>query len=420
MQAADLTLGEPVWLFQGSHLEREPVSSAANLLERLDQRDFTLMVLSYGLGMRVGEISRAAHLDPALVIWRLNDVFRRWKEEHGETGETSALERALRDLLHGSSKSPPPPPLSGCVSWRANDLVDLLDSNVLQRLHATLNPPAVVEKRAPGLGIGLAILIGMGSLAFLGYGVVRDINMMMRGYDLMRTGNYANARSEFKKEGTPEANKQVVVTLLAEGLLGEALEMLSTPSTSDLFGAFAPSDKAITEGLEFDIDSRAVLPRGLISNPRPGLTVRTGTPAEIVIWPQQGQDRRKLRFVLEDTRDRGPYVTVPFPKDWPTLQPGRYVWSVDDGDPTRAAFDVADRQIAADVRQRNWRFLTRQVPLKAQNFLRGHHFLNAGLSMQAGQQFGKLANYFPADSYPRSQIALIAEALGVDPAVFLR
>lgn len=420
MEAADLTLGEPVWLFQGSHLEREPVSSAAKLLERLDQRDFTLMVLSYGLGMRVSEISRAAHLDPALVIWRLNDVFRRWKEEHGQDGETSALERALRDLLHGRGNSPPPPPLNGCVSWRATDLVNLLDGDVLRRLHATLNPPAVAEKRAPGLGIGLAILIGLGSLAFLGYGVMRDINLMMRGYDLMRTGNYAKARSQFKQEGTPEANKQVLVTLLAEGLHGEALEMLSNPSISDQFGAFAPADKAITEGLEFDIDSRAVLPRGLISNPRPELTVRTGTPAEIVIWPQQGKDRRKLRFVLEDTRDRGSYATIPYPEDWPSLQPGRYVWSVDDGNPTRAAFDVADRKIASDVRQRNWKFLTRQVPLKAQNFLRGHHFLNAGLAMQAGMQFGKLATYFPDESYPHSQIALIGEALGVDPVVFLR
>jgi hypothetical protein len=420
MPAADLTLGEPVWLFQGSHVEREPVSSAAKLLERLDQRDFTLMVLTYGLGMRVGEISRAVRLDPALVIWRLHDVFHRWVEERGEEGEASALERALRDLLHGDGKSTPPPPLNACASWRADDLVDLLDSEVLQRLHANIHLPTVVEKRTPGLGIGLAILIGLGSLAFLGYGVVRDISVMMRGHDFMREGNYSDARSEFRKEGTPEATKWIMVSLVADGRFDEALDMLAIPSNNDLLGAFAPSQKPIAGGLEYALDSRAILPRGLINTPRPELIVATGTPAEIVLSPQEGRDRAQRRFVLEDTRDQGGIVTVPFPEDWPSLRPGRYVWRVDDGEPTSAAFDLADPKIAAQVRQRNWRFLTRQVPPQAQYFLAGHHFLNAGLTMQAGRQFGKLANYFPSKRYPHEQVDSIATALGVDPIVFLR
>jgi len=425
MTAVDLPLEEPVWLFHGPHDEGESAATVAVLLERLDQRDFTLVVLTYGLGMRVGAISRAMGLDPAVVIWRLNDVFIRFNEERNDKRSPASLERALRDLLRGQGGDAPPPP-NDCVSWRANDLVTLFDPEVQQRLAATINEPAQTKKRAPGLGIGLAFLIGLGSLAFLGYGVIRDINVMMRGHSLMRTGHFTEARSEFKKEGTPEATKWIVVSLLAEGEFEEAFSMLSDPGNNALFGAFAPTHKPIADDVDHAMDSRAVLPRGLIINSRPELTVRAGPPAEIVlepvaILPHDDEPLPNLRWVLPDSRDQeGDYVTVPYPKDWPSLKPGRYVWLVDDGEPTKAAFDLAGQDVANGVRDRNWTFLTRQVPLKAQNFLRGHHFLNGGLAMQAGRQFGKLANYFPAEAYPRQQVWRIAEALAVDPAVFLR
>ena len=425
MTAVDLPLEEPVWLFHGPHDEGETAATVASLLERLDQRDFTLVVLTYGVGMRVGSISRAMGIDPAVAIWRLNDVFIRFNEEREDERRPASLERALRDLLRGESDGAPPP-LKGCASWQANELVALFDPEVQQRLAATINEPARAEKRAPGLGIGLAFLIGLGSLVFLGYGVIRDINVMMRGHTLMRTGHFADARSEFKKEGTPEATKWIVVSLLAEGDFEEAFGMLSNPDHNALFGAFAPTHKPIVDDVGLELDSRAVLPRGLIINSRPELTVRAGPPAEIVlepiaILPHDDEPLPILRWVLPDSRDaEGDYVTISYPKDWPSLKPGRYVWRVDDGEPTKAAFDLAMQDIANGVRDRNWTFLTRQVPLKAQNFLRGHHFLNAGLAMQAGRQFGKLASYFPAEAYPRQQIWRIAKALAVDPAVFLR
>jgi len=425
MTAVDLPLEEPVWLFQGPHDEGESAATVAALLEQLDQRDFTLVVLTYGMGMRVGAISRALNLDPAVVIWRLNDVFIRFNEERDDKRSPASLERALRDLLRGKSDGAPPP-LKGCTSWRANEMVALFDPEVQQRLAATANEPARAEKRAAGLGIGLAFLIGLGSLAFLGYGVLRDINVMMRGHSLMRMGHFAEARSEFKKEGTPEATKWIVVSLLAEGDFEEAFGMLSDPDSNALFGAFAPTHKPIADDVGHDIQSRAVLPRGLIINPRPELMVRAGPPAEIVlepiaILPHDDEPLSVLRWVLPDSRDHdGDFVTIPYPKAWPSLLPGRYVWRVDDGEPTKAAFDLAVQDIANEVRDRNWTFLTRQVPLRAQNFLRGHHFLNAGLAMQAGRQFGKLTNFFPAEAYPRQQIWRIAEALAVDPAVFLR
>lgn len=425
MTAVDLPLEEPVWLFHGPHDEGESAATVAVLLERLDQRDFTLVVLTYGMGMRVGAISRVMGLDPAVVIWRLNDVFIRFNEERDDKRSPAGLERALRDLLRGKGGDAPPP-LNDCSSWRANELVALFDPEVQQRLAATVNEPAQTKKRAPGLGIGLAFLIGLGSLAFLGYGVIRDINVMMRGHSLMRAGDFTEARSEFKKEGTPEATKWIVVSLLAEGHFEEAFGMLSDPDNNSLFGAFAPTHKPIADDVGHDRDSRAVLPRGLTINPRPEFTVRAGPPAEIklepvAILPHDDEPMPVLRWVLPDSRDQdGEYVTVPYPKAWPSLKPGRYVWQVDDGEPTKAAFDLAVQDIANGVRDRNWTFLTRQVPLKAQNFLRGHHFLNGGLALQAGRQFGKLANYFPAEAYPRQQVWRIAEALAVDPAVFLR
>ncbi|MFT7464103.1 MAG: hypothetical protein ACI9EF_002452 [Pseudohongiellaceae bacterium] len=425
MTAVDLPLEEPIWLFHGPHDKGAPAATVAGLLERLDQRDFTLMVLTYGLGMRVGAISRATKLDPAIVVWRLNDVFIRFNEERDEKRSPAPLERALRDLLRDESNDAPAPP-KGCASWQASELVSLFDKEVQQRLEATIKEPDRVEKRQAGLGIGLAFLIGLGSLTFLGYGVIREINVMMRGHTLMRTGNFEDARSEFKKESTLESTKWIIVSLLAEGRYEEALGMLTEPNYTALFGAFEPTHQPVSEDVDHNIASRAVLPRGLMINPRPEFIVRAGPPAEIELEPvalleSNSEPLPTLRWVLPDSRDHdGQYVTVPFPKSWPSLQPGRYVWRVDDGAPTGAAFDLVDQTIADGVRDRNWTFLTRQVPIRAQNFLRGHHFLNAGLAMQAGRQFGKLANEFPTENYPRQQIWRIAETLGVDPAVFLR
>jgi predicted lysophospholipase L1 biosynthesis ABC-type transport system permease subunit len=144
--------------------------------------------------------------------------------------------------------------------------------------------------------------------------------------------------------------------------------------------------------------------------------VRVGPPGDLVL----DVSGRELRVTLPDTRGSGDAFVVEYAEEWPGLPAGRVVWRIEDGGDNAAVFDLADQATVKRIRDRNWRVLTRDIPQRAQLFLRAHHFLSEGLLVQAGGQFARLAEAFPAEPYPRQQVWAVAKTLGVDPTALLR
>lgn len=422
LTAAEFPQHEPTWIHPGPADRRVPVDVAAAFLRELDLRDTEIVVLSYGLGLSVGPVARVLKVDPALVTWRLHDVLARWQEAAtDEARDPGSLERTLTELLRDGYEDTPEP-LEGAAGWHAGEILARCDEQLLANLEQALRPARPDQIQTAGVGVGLLVLVALVMLGFLAFGVVRDRNPLTRGNDLMRRARFEAAIQAFNKVATTEARTRVVVCLLALGRFEDALAKLGDEDTRAWFGSFAPSSSPLHQESDAQLDSRAQLPRGLITMERPPFVVRAGPAATLTLTPLDGQGGGPLTLpVPARAEGDGDLVQVPFPRDWPTLQAGRYVWEVADADGrTLAAFDMAPRQIVLDVRDRNLRVLGREVPLLSQNFLRGHHFVNAGLYMQAGLQFGRLATQFPDQPYPREQVWAVAEALRVDPAAFLR
>lgn len=409
-------VGEPGWLFARSRSEPCTGDEAAAFLGELEDEDLEIMALAYGLGLRVGSLCQATGLDPAIVVWRLHRAFSRWREgsASGTPRDCGALERGLSDLLSGGS-STSRPPLEGRDGWGAAALLVGLPDDVQSRLADNPSLQAPAQPPAPGVGIGLAVIVLAVALGFLGFGIVRDVDPMRRGEALMRQYEYTLARDAFVKVGTVESRTRIVLCQLAEGRFEEAIADLEDDDVRQWFRQFAPSGDPVPIQ-DAPEDSRALLPRGLLTVMRPEFVVRSGPPGDLVLTVQQ----RERRIELPDTRGGSESFVVPYPEDWPSLPAGRIVWHVEDGDDNAAAFDVADLATIQRIRDRNWRVLTRDVPQRAQLFLRGHHFLAEGLLVQAGGQFARLAEVFPAEPYPRQQVWAVAEALGVDPTALLR
>ncbi|RKY17080.1 MAG: hypothetical protein DRQ55_16625, partial [Planctomycetota bacterium] len=387
-----------------------------------EPEDQQILLLSYGLGLRVGAVSQAVDIDPALVVWRLHRAFARRGHEQRDRPADADLERGLGDLLAGRS-STEHPPLPDSESWSLAALLAALPTAVQQRLVETQSSSPRETLPPPGVGVGLAAIVLTVVLGFLGFGVVRDIDPARRGDALMEQYEYTRARASYRKSGTIESHVRIVLCLLAEGHFDQALEELGDDEVRAWFKRFAPADVSGTQPvpqpstvLATPDDSRALLPRGLITNRRPAFVLRAGPPGQLVLK----LDKRELRMALPDTRGGTDSFVVDYPDDWPSLWPGRVAWRVDDGDDNVAVFDIADEVIVKRVRDRTWRVLTRDIPQRAQLFLRAHHFVSEGMLVQAGVQFARLSETFPAEPYPWQQLQAVAQALGVDPSVLLR
>lgn len=404
---------EPHWLYADGRTDLAEPDAAATFLQELPAEDRALVLLSYGMGLRVGPVSQALQIDPALVVWRLQLVFARWTRRH-PAGQPSTLERAVVGLLRGTLRSSLPAP-AGCSGWTADALVHELNETTQTRLAERLAPEPAERAPTGGVGMGVGVLVLAVALGFLGFGIVRDVDPMWRGESLMQQYEYTLAREAFLKVGTVAADTRIVLCLLAEGSFSAALSRLEDPEVRSWFRKFAPGPPPRPLE-EVDPTSRALLPRGLTTNVKPTFVVRSGPPSLLEV--QVGG--RRITLELPDTRGGPESFVVPWPTDWPALTPGRVIWRVNDGNENVAMFDVADREFEQRVRDRNWRVLTRDVPQRAQLFLRAHHFLNEGLLVQAGWQFARLAEAFPAEPYPRQQIWTLAQALGVDPTALLR
>ena len=413
---ARLPVEEPTWLFPGDHHESAGPAAGAAFLSSLEAGDFDLLVLAYGLGMRVGGISQVLRLEPSLVVWRLQRAFGKLTHEGG--GEASRMESAVAGLLRGESAPPDDPPPADRGSWLALELVADMGAEVRERLVAGLQPAPATGGRAPGVGVGLVVIILVVVTGFLAFGVARDQSPMWRGEALMRQYEFTQAREAFLRVGTVEARTKIVLCLLAEGSFEAALQLLRDEEVRKWFRQFAPDEELRLQPVPpAAAKSRALLPRGTLTNPKPPFVVRAGPPGDLVVEASDGVERR---LSLPDTRGGPEAFKIDYPGDWPELTTGRVAWRIEDGDENPAVFDLAVREFVVRIRTRHWRMLTSDVPQRARYFLGGHHYLNEGLYMQAGWDFARLAKAFPEEAYPRQQVWAVAEALGIDGSALLR
>jgi len=410
----EYTAGDPGWLFPRPGIEPCAPEAAATFLRGLDDEDLRLLVLNYGLGMRVGGISQVMRVDPALVVWRMHRSFHRWRHEESGEVDAAALEHGVAQLLRNGSDAIEPP--AGATDWSVSSLLHDLDRDVRERLQVRLEQGSLDQPQGSGVGVGLAVVVLAVAIGFLAFGVVRDIDPMARGDSLMRQYEYTRARQAFLKAGTADARKKIVLCLLAEGRFAEASAALESDELRAGFKRFAPGT---APGRIRDIDpgGRALLPRGAVIMRRPEFVIRAGPPATLEVTAA----KRVLSLPLPDTRGEGSeFVSVPYPDDWPALPATRIRWSVVDGDQNTAWFDVLGQQDATQIRDRNVRVLTREIPERAQQYLRAHGFMNEGLYMQAGREFSDLMRHFPESQYLAEQIGRLGAVMGIDPGALLR
>lgn len=414
-----LPRGEPGWIHAGVHTPPCPPDVAATFLNELEPRDLDLVLLAYGLGLRLGDVSRAMGLDPAVAVFRMHRAFWRWRQRSTGDGQgppdPAALERGVAGVLAGRLRPRGTPPAPGRRGFTARELLVDLDPAVRQRLAESLTPSDRRIEPGSGLGVGLVAVVLAVALGFLVFGALRDVNPMWKGNGLMREFEYARALEVFRGVGTTEARVRGVLCLLAEGRFGEAHAALEDPDVARSFLQFAP---AAVPGPVAAVDpaNRALLPRGLVTLQQPRFVLRAGPPATLVMTIAG----RELRTAVPESRAGPDMIVVDYPAAWPALVDCRADWYLDDGTRHEASFDVADQATISLIRDRNRRMLSQEVPVHAQSFLRGQHFLREGLLVQAGGQFARLAEAFPAEESPRQQVWAIAAALGVDPAALLR
>lgn len=427
---SSLEYDEPSWLNTIENMEPATPTQAAEFLNDLDSEDFGLFVLAHGMGMRVGDVSQSLKLDPALVIWRMRRALHRAHEAHPEIAPAS-LELAITDLIRNPEASHEvPPPTRGAGTWSVAHLVENLDASVQERLQAQLRPPEADGGRS-GLGIGVVILVLAGVAGFIVFGVIRDKNPLWRGEDLMRAGRFAQAREALAEHWDKEAaHEQIALCYLAVGDYDRALEAFAYPGVVERFGSFAPFDEPV-EPLDWEQDSNALLPRGLVLNGRPTFVHRAGPPGRLHIrlgWHDQQVDRL---LELEDSRNGPSIVRTDYPADWPSLPPGPVVWATVPwvrgpdgtrtvGEMSQADFQCLDRESQQEYRSDAKRFLDRSIPVKAHEFFLGNYLMRKGLYADAGQQFARLARMFPGSNYPRVMIERISAILGVEQAAFFR
>ncbi|MHC4845427.1 MAG: hypothetical protein ACYTCU_04605 [Planctomycetota bacterium] len=403
------TQREPSWIFPGSARARVPGEEAATFLESLEDEDRDLFVLSHGLGLDLGTVAYATHLDTSIVSWRLRRALMA-SEIAGEPGE---LERGVAALFSEDTNG----------AWDPDARLDAMSVEVKSRLAARLASHAAgaagAEARS-GLGIGAVAMTLLAMIAFGAYGVISYEDPMYRGKVRMGLGQYQQARNAFRDRGNlPEARALTAVTWLAVGNYEKAFEVLDEPAAQQYLASFRPIDTGL-EMLDVEPGSTALLPRGLITSQRPDF-VYVGGPAGEFSVAQSRDDETVARTLQlpEQAGDGGP-VTRVYPASWRLLEPGAYVWTAPGDPPNSAAFTVMSRAQRQQIQRHSWQRLSHDIPIHARTFLRGHYYLRSGLYMQAGYQFRDLVEAFPDEPYPREMLGRISAALGVDPTAFLR
>jgi len=425
-----LEFNEPSWLNSTENVLPASPRAAADFLNNLDAEEFGLFVLAHGFGMRIGEVSKSLKIDPALVIWRMRRALARAQKEHPHIGSGS-LELAITNLIRDPNISDDvPPPQYGATAWTASQLVKSLDLAVQNRLSARLQreSPDITHS---GIGIGVVVLVLALIAGFIIFGVIRDVNPLWRGQNLMREGHFAEARQAFTKHWDEvAAQEQIALCYLAVGEFNAALECMNYPGVKEQLGAFAPFEENVPP-LNFETTGRALLPRGLTLNSRPTFVHRAGPSGRLHI--RLGWRREQVDRILElpDTQYGPAFARTAYPRDWPPLPPGPVVWAtvpwITEPDGTQRAgnlsqadFQYLGQESLMKYRSNTKRFLDRSVPAKTHDFFRGHYLMREGLFTDAGTQFSRLSRLFPESGYPVEMVDKIAVILGVEPGAFLR
>jgi len=418
---ASLEPDEPSWLHAVEHVEPVPARTAAEFLNGLEREDFGLFVLAYGMGMRLGEISQALRLDPALVVWRLRRALQRRPEARSDSS-LGALELGVSRLLRepdAGAAAGVPKPTHGQGSWSLPALIATLDDEVQARLQARLASPVSEPTRA-GVGVGVVVLVLLFAAGFMVFGAIRDVNPLWRGKSLMQEGQFAAAREALASYWDPVlADEQIALCHLALGEFDAALALIARPEVRERFGPFAPLEEEPTP-LDTEPGSRALLPRGLIRTSRPTFVYKAGPAGKLAISVGWGDQTLGRMIDIPDTRNGPPVVRMAYPEAWPTLPPEMVVWAVTDPEMSQADFTCMDQEERLEVKSDCMRFLDRSVPAQAHWFFRGHYYMRKQLYTQAGEQFAMLARIFKNEDYPRRMVEQVSRVLGVDPSAFLR
>ena len=403
------------WLFPAEAAEPAGRAVASAFLAHRDATERQLLALVYGYALDVGLAAWTLDLDAALAHWRLRAALAAPAADGGGPGP---LERAVAALLSGP----------GGPSDEARRIADELPPEARARLQAALEGTRVEathETARPGLGVGSLVLVALAIAAFLLYGVIRDSNPLWHGQNLVRRGDFEAARVAFEELGSqPEARAWTAIAWLAEGNYPRALEALATPGAASNLALFRPMDEPL-ETIEADPESRALLPRGLISTPSPEIVYGAGPAGEIVFLghPLEGSTDtfRPLRLRVPDTSGgASPIIVLSWPEDVGALPPGNYTWSVPGSELHQGSFTLLPDELRLELDSHARERLSAEIPYHAMVFLRAHYFLRNRLYMQAGQLFAGLSRRFPEQEYPRTMVAQVAAALGVDPSAFLR
>jgi len=409
------TRREPSRIFPGTGSAHVTAEQAAAFLDSLSEKDRNLFTLSHGLGLDLGTVSYALHMDSSIVSWRLRRALMASEIE----AEPAELERGVAALFAEA----------GGGAWDPSERLERMPAATRERLAARLASHAAGaegDEARSGLGIGAVVLILIAMIGFIAYGVIRDEDPMWRGKARMRQGQFEQARKAFRDRGNlPEARALTAITWLAEGNFDKALQVLAEPAAMQYLASFRPMDAEL-EQLDVEPGSTALLPRGLITTLRPEFVFVGGQAGELSVEQGVAPDvpsggrARVLKLPERPAAAAADIVRHAFPANWAALKPGPGMWAAPGAAPNTASFTVMSPQERQDVQRHARLRLSHEIPLHARSFLRGHYYLRSGLYTQAGNQFRDLALAFPDESYPREMLARIGAALGVDPAAFLR
>jgi hypothetical protein len=413
--AGRLSAQEPCWILDGPPVGEPSRDEVTAFFDAVDNVDRHLLTLLYGCGLDIGEAAFVLALDPALAHWRVQSALTGGLPER----DAAALERGVHRLL-GADRDQDTP-------WNLSRLIERLPPDARSRLEACLGGQrhdAGGDEGRSGLGIGSAVIIALAIAAFMVYGAIRDVSPVWRGRDRMRLGDFQGARRAFEELGKlPEARMWTAIAWLAEGQFDRANEVLLTGNAAGFLGAFRPMDRPL-DRLDVDPASGALLPRGVISTQRPDFVFRAEGVGELVIEGVTPTEPPRplpvIRIPLDAAQQVPPFARLVYPADLRDLHAGSYVWTVPGSETAPAPFTVLGEDQRRELQRHSWQRLTQEIPLHARTFLRGHYFLRNGLYMQAGLHFANLATTFPEQDYPRQMLQQIAEALDVDPSVFLR
>lgn len=424
-------------LFPGEEKGCEPTQAAESLL-LWESRDRQMASMAYGLGLDIGVISFALHVEPALITFRLALALKNSAEQLGVPVEQleEGITRLFREDTAEDSKVSPPPEEEG-DTWQAIPYGTHYPEAVRQRLEARLIHDVDVlmeESGRAGLGIGSIAFLVIAILAFLAYGVIRDENPLMRGNYFMRHALYDKALPIFEDyariSGSDEARIKIILCLLAEGRFSDVLERFDDAQFSTLLKDFGPEyrpGESPLEPVSAPDGCRALLPRGTILNPRPTFVIEPGpaNPLRInLVSDAENPLSGPMRSIaLQDTSLEDAPISISYPKAFGRIPHSEeavtLAWQVDSE--SHVTFTVMPPAEADRLRNFVHDRLSRVgAPPSARRFLAGHLYLQRNLYQPAAELFAEVARDFPDEPYPKEVVHEIAAALRVDPSLFLR